>query len=391
MPACTQIAPDRMALAASRRLLAEDRLEDAQAALALLVDVLAQEPAPTPAEALSPLAPPSPNPPAGLPPALQKFCLGEARFQRDFWHDAAGALRDAGLFDAALAAWQRARACGLDGAVTEVQLGVTLLAAGRFAEARDTLAARAAADPRNATVAHLLATALLEAGGPAEALARWETAGRLAYRSACPLDTNPLYLALGVAALERYVAAAPPTETGPVAAGRAPGRGPGKRLARIAAEAEAGRLAQALAWVETELTGNPQTADDLHQLRAWLFLEEGRPAEARAEVARLAAANPDAPMLLSLLALCLARTGQAAWALRLLQYVPIEGPDDYFRHYHAGLAHAMLGDRVRALVQFRRAFQDFFYDTYHSLMPTLWRRARARMAAGGDAAERSAP
>lgn len=364
MPTMSLTAPNRTALAASRHLLAEDCLEDAQAVLAPVVERLAAEAA---AEAAA------------------------APAQRDYWHDAADALRDSGLFDPALAAWERSRACGLDGATADVQAGVTLLAAGRFVEARDILAARAAADPRNATVAHLLATALLESGAPVEALARWETAGRLAYRSACPLDTNPLYLALGVAALERWMAAAPPTETGPAVPGRAPGRGPGKRLARIAAEAEAGHLAQALAWIDTELTGCPRTADDLRQLRAWLLLEEGRPAEARIEMARLAAANPDVPTLLSLLALCLARTGQAAWALRLLQYVATEGPDDYFRHYHAGVAHLMLGDRVRTIVLFRRAFEDFFYDTFHSLVPTLWRRARALMVAGGDATERSAP
>ena len=72
---------------------------------------------------------------------------------------------------------------------------------------------------------------------------------------------------------------------------------------------------------------------------------------------------------------------RSAWPARALEYVRPEGPDDYFRHYYAGVAHLMLGDRPRALLQFSRAFEDFFYDTYHSLVPTLWRRAHALMSA----------
>ncbi len=332
-------------------------------------------------EILTPLADPDARP-------------GERERAMDFWRDAAEVLRDAGWSEASERCWERAGENGLPAMVVRIQSLTTRVAEGRFEPAVEGFRELSESEPNNGTIRNLYAIALFESGARAEALEQWEATLKISAQHRCPLSTNPLYLSLGTMALEGFLAGSGESlesekakggniedenEGGGKGAERAPGRTAGGRLARIEGAIEERRFDRALRWIDAEPRGEKDPPGLLNMYRSLALAETGRWSEAREELSAVledATPNPSAQCYL---AQCLTRSGEPGVALALLDTVAAAGPDDYFKNYFSGCALLATGDRLGALHTFRRAFTEYFYDTYHYVLLPAWEKTVERV------------
>ncbi|MFP4380540.1 MAG: tetratricopeptide repeat protein [Candidatus Sumerlaeia bacterium] len=304
-------------------------------------------------------------------PPGEKACL--------FWRDAADALRQAGMYEASLRLWKRAGETGLKDETTRLEIACTLIAAGKFSDAAERLAILASEAPKNSVVANLHAIALFESGNYDAAMGEWERCLKYSAQIKCPLSTHPYYLSLGTLALERYMlqnqeatGSADELESSEAA----PGMGPAKRVHRIEAALEKNEALRALKWINYERAhgGND---DYLALLRASALGSLGHWPRAREEIAAVLDRQEEMePLHAAFYAYALYRCGEAEVALKVLQAVQPEGPDDYFRHYFEACAHMALGHRCRALLNMQTAFTLYFFDNYEILVLPLWQRTK---------------
>lgn len=316
---------------------------------------------------------------------LTEFLAEGAQGDRDFWRDAATALRDAGLYDAARAAWHRAAQAGLADYVARSETALVDLFEGRFDEALEALDVLRQTYPNNAPLADLYALALFECGRREEALEAWEKCLAVSAQTTCPVSSTPIHLALAAAALERFDAETATEETpqadGQTDAVRAPGRTAAARRRRIEKAIEQERFDLALSWMDAETTRGVAQNPEMALLRALALGEMGRYREAVRVLCEPLSDDEKSPPVQAYLGYCLARAGAPDIALAVLESVWPEGPDDYFAYYFRGVAHLAAGDRASALRGFRVAFSDYFFDNYWCVFVPLWERAAKRIKA----------
>lgn len=100
------------------------------------------------------------------------------------------------------------------------------------------------------------------------------------------------------------------------------------------------------------------------QLLGGLAAEEGGdPVRARVHLAYALTMENHMLMARTFLGRVYWRTGWNELATDLWRSLPIEGPDDYGRHYHLALAHETASDRPAAMLAMHTALRDFFIET----------------------------
>jgi tetratricopeptide (TPR) repeat protein len=102
--------------------------------------------------------------------------------------------------------------------------------------------------------------------------------------------------------------------------------------------------------------------EGLHLVAGIASEEAGDLERARAHLACCLELEPKLLMARVLLGRVYWRLGWLDLAEELLRGVPVEGPDDYGRHYHLALVHDALGRRDEALSAMRVALADFFME-----------------------------
>ncbi len=103
--------------------------------------------------------------------------------------------------------------------------------------------------------------------------------------------------------------------------------------------------------------------DDLHLLGGMISEEAGDAARARTHLAVALQWEPRQLMARSFLGRVYWRNGWNDLAEDLWRSLPIEGPDDFGRHYHLALALDAQGRRTDALASMDIALRDFFMET----------------------------
>lgn len=110
-------------------------------------------------------------------------------------------------------------------------------------------------------------------------------------------------------------------------------------------------------------------------LLAGIAAEQAQSAErARAHLVRALQFEPMLLIARTWLGRVYWRTGWFDLAMALWRSLPVEGPNDYGRHYHLALAYATTGERMPALTSARIALHRFFYDTVHLYVRAIFER-----------------
>jgi len=76
-------------------------------------------------------------------------------------------------------------------------------------------------------------------------------------------------------------------------------------------------------------------------------------------------------------AYCLLRLGSVEIAEAILTKIAVEGPYDYYLHYHLGLCCLIRGDMRGARRYFTTAYRDYFIDSREYCFEYLIQRAQA--------------
>ncbi len=287
-------------------------------------------------------------------------------------------------------------------AAPDFLIGRCLAEAGlELPEAVQRLRSALAAGTQNVLGPAILALACLRAGDETEAAA-------LLRRSGLPHDLDLLgQLALTLETLCRPWPASLPVDwpSYPEAPGRAsaePPNGTGaplpeapaarprprwrraSLLRRMQSDLEAGRLGRVAESAATEAAAGFYDSDV--ELLAGLACEEaGDGRRARRHLARSLALDPrqfDARTFL----------GRVYWrddwfdlAEDLWRSLPVEGPDDFGRHYHLALAHEAAGRRAEALEAMGVALKEFYVETREFYIERVFARWLRRLpAADGE-------
>jgi hypothetical protein len=114
------------------------------------------------------------------------------------------------------------------------------------------------------------------------------------------------------------------------------------------------------------LLGRGRGGAELHLLAGIAAEEADAPLLARAHLARAARLDPSSPFALAHLARVYWRLNRLDLALAVARGLPVEGPNDYGRHYLLALTHEALGDRPAALTAMAIVLREFFYDARHA-------------------------
>lgn len=113
----------------------------------------------------------------------------------------------------------------------------------------------------------------------------------------------------------------------------------------------------------TAAMGAGLSSSDLHLLGG-LASEEGGDAErARAHLALSLDLEPDQLVAQTFLGRVYWRNGWNDLAEAVWRNLPVEGPDDFGRHYHLALLHASNHDRVASTIAMDTALHGFYVDT----------------------------
>lgn len=147
----------------------------------------------------------------------------------------------------------------------------------------------------------------------------------------------------------------------------------GAVVARLEDHYHAHRMVELESEVAAALEKNLDGAD--LQLIAGIACEEaGDAPRARAHLARALAMEPTQLMARTFLGRVYWRNGWHDLAESLWRSLPVEGPDDFGRHYHLALAHESAGRRVEALQCFHIAVRDFFIETREFYIQRIFER-----------------
>jgi len=123
---------------------------------------------------------------------------------------------------------------------------------------------------------------------------------------------------------------------------------------------------------------------ELHLLGGLACEEGGDPTRARAHLAVSLQLEPSLLLSRTYLGRAYWRCGWFDLAEALWRSLPVEGPDDYGRHYHLGLIHEAQGNREDALTAMGVALRDFYVDTRELFAERIFRSWLRLVHAGFD-------
>ncbi|MBI3736982.1 hypothetical protein HY256_10770 [Candidatus Sumerlaeota bacterium] len=142
------------------------------------------------------------------------------------------------------------------------------------------------------------------------------------------------------------------------------------------------RCAEAVAGAN-ELIGAGAEDPEMHLIAGLACEEGGDGPRARMHLVRLIEFEPAQMMARTFLARVYWRNGWNDLAEDLWRSLPIEGPDDYGRHYHLALAHEAAGRRADALRTMLAGLNDFYMETREFYIERAWWRWNRRVGEGG--------
>lgn len=153
---------------------------------------------------------------------------------------------------------------------------------------------------------------------------------------------------------------------------RARGRGR-KAVARMQEDYFAGRVVE-VARSGASLLAEGWDDSSIHLIAGLACEELGDGPRARAHLARSLALDPAQLLARTFLGRVHWRDGRLELAEELWRSLPVEGPDDYGRHYHLALAHESAGRRDAALEAMGIALRDFGVETREFYLARALRR-----------------
>ncbi len=136
----------------------------------------------------------------------------------------------------------------------------------------------------------------------------------------------------------------------------------GKRLIQIESDFMEYRTREAMIAVNEAMDAGLEDPS-LHFVAGLAAEQGGDGPRARRHLARLLDAEPNAMLGRAFLARVYWRNGWNDLAEDLWRSIPIEGPDDYGRHYGLALAHEAAGRHADALAAMQLGLRDFFMET----------------------------
>lgn len=120
--------------------------------------------------------------------------------------------------------------------------------------------------------------------------------------------------------------------------------------------------------------GSGLESGELHLVCGLASEEGGDAVRARVHLSLALAMEPSLLLARTFLGRVYWRSGWNELAEDLWRSLPVEGPDDFGRHYHLSLAHEAAGRREAALVAMRVALRDYFVETREFYIErALWR------------------
>jgi tetratricopeptide (TPR) repeat protein len=123
-------------------------------------------------------------------------------------------------------------------------------------------------------------------------------------------------------------------------------------------------------------------SSDLHLLGGLACEEGGDGLRARAHLSLSLDLEPAQTISRTLLGRVYWRNGWNDLAEAVWRNLPVEGPDDFGRHYHLALLHEGNGDRGAAAEAMRVALHDFYVDTREIFIERVFRRWLRREGGG---------
>lgn len=135
----------------------------------------------------------------------------------------------------------------------------------------------------------------------------------------------------------------------------------------------------------TAAMGAGLNSADLHLLGGLASEEGGDSARARAHLALALDLEPGQLIARTFLGRVYWRNGWDDLAEVVWRNLPVEGPDDYGRHYHLALLHESRGDRASAAEAMSLALSDFYVDTREIYIERAYRRWLRQEDAGAGA------
>jgi tetratricopeptide (TPR) repeat protein len=171
------------------------------------------------------------------------------------------------------------------------------------------------------------------------------------------------------------------------AASTAPKKRP-RSIATLMAEWEKllmkGRAVEIARGVVAALAGGLDDPE-IHFIGGLVAEDVGDEPRARAHLARALIMEPSMLMARTALGRVYWRSGRLEAATDLIRSLPVEGPEDYGRHYHLALAHESAGDRAAALEAMHLALRDFFIETFDFHIRRIFDGWLRRVAAASEA------
>ena len=162
-----------------------------------------------------------------------------------------------------------------------------------------------------------------------------------------------------------------------------PGRRERRELARAANTMERWILDHRPAEVlerTAQLTARGLEDAKCHMMAGMAAEETGDAARARAHLARALTLDEHQLLARTWLGRVYWHLGRFEGAVALWRSLPVEGPNDYGRHYHLALGYAALGREEWATVAMRHALEHFHYDTRHFFVQRAWDAWRRRVS-----------
>ncbi|OPZ22679.1 MAG: tetratricopeptide repeat protein [candidate division BRC1 bacterium ADurb.BinA364] len=296
-----------------------------------------------------------------------------------------------GEMEAAEQAFYKAKEHSANNPVVDLFLGQAYLRHDDMEKAEEAIRRCLRQEPKNLVASNSLALCLFRQGRHREAFAIWNQAG---------WSGDVHFLVEFTIVFERFLLESPEirpadfpgedTLAALAAIGSVQPK-PGRlqaiarswRTRRLLRQAEARLMEQRTteAWA---LTGKALTADpgnlEALMLRAVALYELG----AYQGAARLLAASlreDNSVLPRCFLAYCLLRLGGIEIARAILSRIAIEGPFDYYLHYHLGLCRLIEGDLEGARRFFGAAYRDYFIDTREYCFEYLIHKVRSTIEA----------
>ncbi len=124
----------------------------------------------------------------------------------------------------------------------------------------------------------------------------------------------------------------------------------------------------------TAAMGAGLSSSDLHLLGGLACEEGGDKDRARAHLALALDLEPDQLVAQTFLGRVYWRNGWDDLAESIWRNLPVEGPDDFGRHYHLALLHESVGNREASSIAMQIALRDFYVDTREIYVERTYQR-----------------